>query len=81
VMRGPSLAMSALIAMLVSALVSLLAGLWWHGLLADLRARVDQIEGQAYLAGVMAVHAASSAAACPAQPCAGLSKVAEEGAR
>lgn len=80
-MRGPSLAMSALIAMLVSALVSLLAGLWWHGVLADLRARVDQIEGQAYLAGVMAVHAASSAAACPARPCAGLSKVAEEGAR
>lgn len=78
-MRSPSLAMSALIAVLVSALVSLLAGLWWHGVLAGLRARVDQIEGQAYLAGVMAAHAASIAA-CPARPCAGLPKVAEEGA-
>lgn len=72
-MRAPSLAMSGLIAAVISALVSLLAGLWWQGVLADLRARVDQIEGQAYLAGVMATHAAAASApvSCPVQPCAG----------
>lgn len=70
-MRAPSLAMSGLIAAVISALISLLAGLWWQRVLADLRARGDQIAGQAYLAGVMAAHTASAPARrdCLALPC------------
>lgn len=70
-MRAPSLAMSGLIAAVISALISLLAGLWWQSVRVDLRARVDQIAGQAYLAGVMTVHATSAPASggCPAHSC------------